>query len=94
MSAHMGRDLRKLYFVDFIVLGADMLKVMLPVKGDHRHLILVRNRNPVYPSTIGSFAGFFRLAMILRKQAITSGLMGTKRSPFLVLVSSMMYSMV
>ena len=28
----------------------------------------------------------------LRKQAMTSGLMGTNRSPFLVLVSSMMYS--
>ena len=31
MSAHMGRDLRKLYFVDFIVLGADMLTLREPL---------------------------------------------------------------
>ena len=44
VSTHMRGDLRKLNSVDFIVLGADMLKVMLPVKGDHRHLILVQKQ--------------------------------------------------
>ena len=42
MSAHMGRDFRKLYFVDAVVFGQDMLEVMLPVKADHWHFILVQ----------------------------------------------------
>ena len=49
VSTHMRGDLRKLNSVDFIVLGADMLKVMLPVKGDHRHLILVQKQEAGVP---------------------------------------------
>ena len=44
MTAHMGCDLRKLNFVDTVVLVEDMLEVMLPVKGDHGLTILVQEK--------------------------------------------------
>ena len=44
MTAYMGRDFRKLNFVNAVILIADMLKVMLPMKGNHRHVILVQKQ--------------------------------------------------
>lgn len=38
---------------------------------------LSRNKNPAYPSTIGSTFGVLRLAMILRKHAATASVIGT-----------------
>lgn len=44
MTADMRGDFGKLNFIDFIVLVSDMLKVMLPVEGNHRHFILIQEQ--------------------------------------------------
>ena len=44
MSAHMGRDFRKLNFVNAVVFLQNMLEVMLPMEGDHGHVILVQEQ--------------------------------------------------
>ena len=44
MPAHMRCNFRKLYSVDAVVLVADMLKVMFPVKADHRHIVFVQKQ--------------------------------------------------
>ena len=42
MAAYMGCDLRKLNFINAVILVQDMLEIMLPVEGNHRHSVLVQ----------------------------------------------------
>ena len=44
MAAHMGRDFRKLNFVNAVIFLQNMLEVMLPMEGDHRHVVLVQEQ--------------------------------------------------
>ena len=44
VPAYMGCDLRKLYFINAVVLIQDMLEVMLPMEGNHGHLVLVQKQ--------------------------------------------------
>ena len=44
VSADVGRDLRKLHFIDTVVLIQNVLEVLLPVQSHHRHLILVQKQ--------------------------------------------------
>ena len=44
MAAHMGRDLRERNLADAVVFVQGALKGMLPVKGDHGHLVLVQEQ--------------------------------------------------
>ena len=44
MAAYMGRDLRKLNFVNAVVFLQNMLEVMLPMEGDHGHIIFVQKQ--------------------------------------------------
>ena len=49
MAAHMGRDFRKLNFVNAVVFLQNMLEVMLPMEGDHRHVVLVQEQKICIP---------------------------------------------
>ena len=42
VAAYMGCDLWKLNLINAIILVQDMLEIMLPVEGDHRHPVLVQ----------------------------------------------------
>ena len=44
VAADMGCDFGKLYLVDAVVFVADMLEVVLPVQGDHWHLIFIQKK--------------------------------------------------
>ena len=44
MATYMGRDFRKLNFVNAVVFLQNMLEVMLPMEGDHRHIVLVQEQ--------------------------------------------------
>ena len=44
VAADMGCDFGKLYFVDAVVLVADMLKVMFPMECDHWHRVFVKKK--------------------------------------------------
>lgn len=45
MSAHMRCDFGHLYLVDFVVLLADMLEILLPVQRHHGTPILSKYKN-------------------------------------------------
>lgn len=42
----MGRDHRKLYLIDTVKLFPDMLKILLPMEGNHRHTVLIQIQEP------------------------------------------------
>ena len=44
MAADMGRDFGKRHLVNAVVFLQDMLKVMLPVQGDHGHVVFVQKQ--------------------------------------------------
>lgn len=44
VPAYMGCDLRKLYFINAVVLIQDILEVMLPMEGNHGHPVLVQKQ--------------------------------------------------
>lgn len=79
MSAYMRRNLRHLYFIDFIALLYNMLKIFLPMQGNHRHLILIQVQKSTLPPTIGSTFGFLRFWIIRLKHSQTSSCIGITR---------------
>ena len=53
MSADMGRDLRQLHLIDLIVLLYDMLEILLPMERDHRHPVLIKEKESGMSSNDG-----------------------------------------
>ena len=49
MAAHMGRDFGKLNLVNAVVFLQNMLEVMFPMEGDHRHIVLVQEQETRIP---------------------------------------------
>ena len=49
VPANMGRDLRQLHLIDLIVLLYDMLEILLPMERDHRHPVLVKEKESGMP---------------------------------------------
>ena len=44
-----GGDLRQLHLIDLIVLLYDMLEILLPMERDHRHPVLVKEKESGMP---------------------------------------------
>ena len=55
----MGRDLGQLNFIDTIILLADMVKVLLPMQGNHGHIILVQKEKTCMASKF-DFVSLYR----------------------------------
>lgn len=77
VPAYMRGNFRHLDTVNPVVFLNDMLQILFPVKATIGISFLSRNKNPAYPSTIGSTFDVLRLAMILRKHAATASVIGT-----------------
>ena len=93
MPANVGGDFGHLHLVGVVVLLADVLEVMLPVKCYHRLAVLVQIQKPHLPPIIGSVLGFGLLAIMRWKHWYTPSVIGISRVPLEVFVSSMIYSM-
>ena len=53
VPANMGRDLRQLHLIDLVVLLYDMLEILLPMEGDHRHPVLIKEKESGMPANDG-----------------------------------------
>ncbi len=45
----MRRNHRKLYLIDTVILFPDMLKILLPMQGNHRHTVLIQIQETRFP---------------------------------------------
>ena len=57
MSTNMGRDLWELFFIDAVILLADMLKVFLPMQSNHRHPVLVQIEKAAFALNVRLYHG-------------------------------------
>ena len=93
VPANVRGDFGHLHLIDAVVLLADVLEVMLPMKRHHRLAVLIQIQKAAPSANHRLGFGPWPAGDNALEALYTSSVIGISRVPLAVFVSSMMYSM-